>query len=247
MWHAARRTLLFFFCGANLIFVATQLEFIGKAQLNRVERRSLRIKVLGDLRSNKLMGPFDFKVPFLTGSFHEASCYGNLWVKVIWKDGFFLPTKTFGQNLCKSFNLYFLGSFKGLGTMTLICLLFIAQVASGINFLRFVIRMGGGAEACGHSVAGKLDGWDSSMQLAQHDGKKWFGHSNLSLSVSAEADAGCFPSFLLTKLLPTPLALSCLVLRCELEAYSAQQRDCEMLQSKDLGLVVIYMYLCCCR
>ena len=128
-------------------------------------------------------------------SFHEASCYGNLWVKVIWKDGLFLLIKTFGQNLCKSFNLYFLCSFKGLGTMTLIRLPFIAQVASGINFLRFVIRMGGGAEACGHSVAGKLESLSEIARCGwpHHDGKNWFGHSNLSLSVSA--DAGVFQVF----------------------------------------------------
>lgn len=91
-----------------------------------------------------------------------------------------------------------------------------------------------------------LSGWqagkDSSMQLAQHDGKNWFGHSNLSLSVSGQ-QMQVFSKFSPDQALPTPLALSCLVLRCELEAYSAQQRDCEMLQSKDLGLVVIYVFV----
>lgn len=80
------------------------------------------------------------------------------------------------------------------------------------------------------------------MQLAQHDGKNWFGHSNLSLSVSGQ-QMQVFSKFSPDQALPTPLALSCLVLRCELEAYSAQQRDCEMLQSKDLGLVVIYVFV----
>lgn len=174
-------------------------------------------------------------------SFHEASCYGNLWVKVIWKDGLFLLIKAFGQNLCKSFNLYFLCSFKGLGTMTLICLPFIAQVASGINFLRFVIRMGGGAEACGHSVAGKLA---SLSEIARCSCPTMMEKIGLATPTSVSGQQmQVFSKFSPDQALPTPLALSCLVLRCELEAYSAQQRDCEMLQSKDLGLVVIYAFV----
>ena len=39
--------------------------------------------------------------------------------------------------------------------------------------------------------AGKLE-WDSSMQLPHHDGKNWFGHSNLSVR---SADAGVFQVF----------------------------------------------------